>query len=160
MPSAVELWSPNHRTLATWCEEPTLWKRPWCWERLKTKGEGDNRGQGGWMAITDLMDMSLSKLQELVMDREAWRAAVHGITKSRTQLINWTELNWTESPDCQEIPWYPLLKNILSPNLKVKNLWNNSLERITTTWLFRLSVQINCHFYELITKLLPIKSQL
>ena len=43
-------WSWNSNTLATWCEELTLWKRPWCWERLKAGGEGDDRGWDGWMA--------------------------------------------------------------------------------------------------------------
>ena len=43
-------WSWNSNTLATWCEELIHWKRPWCWERLKAGGEGDNRGWDGWIA--------------------------------------------------------------------------------------------------------------
>ena len=48
-----------------------------------------------WLdGITDLMDMSLNELQELVVDREAWRAVIRGVTKSRTRLSDWTELNF------------------------------------------------------------------
>ena len=43
-------WSRSSNTLATWCEELTHWKKPWCWERLKAGGEGDDRGWDGWMA--------------------------------------------------------------------------------------------------------------
>ena len=68
---------------------------------LMLGGIGGRRRRGRqrmrWLdGITDLRDVSLSELRELVMNREAWRAVIHGVTKSRTRLSDWTELNWNK----------------------------------------------------------------
>ena len=82
-------WSWNSNTWATWCESWLIWKDP---------GAGKDWGQEEKGMIEDEMVgwyhplMGLGGLRELVMDREVWRAAIHGVTKSRTRLSDWTEL--------------------------------------------------------------------
>ena len=87
-------WSWKSNTLATWCEELTHLKRPWCWERLKAGGEGDNRGWDGWVASP------IWWTWVWVCSRIWWWTGKPGVLQSRgSQRIghDWAvKLNWTE----------------------------------------------------------------
>ena len=104
-------WSWNSNTLATCCEELIIWKDPDAGRDWGREEKGTTEDEiFGWH---HRLDMSFGKLQKLVMDREAWCAAVHGVAKSRTRLR--TELNWTDSPSAMILE----LKKIKSVTVSV-----------------------------------------
>ena len=101
-----------------------VWRVDSLEKTLMLEGSGGRRSRGRqrmrWLyGIIDSMDVSLSELRELVVDREAWRAVIHRITKSQTRLSDWTELNWTDLRiwDYWYFSWQSYFQLVLHPAL-------------------------------------------
>ena len=116
-------WSWNSNTLAIWCEELTPWKKPWCWERLKAGGEGDNRGWDGWMVSLTLWTWIWAS------SACWWWTGKPGVLQSmESQRVghHWvTELNWTEETKA----WF-------AGNEVEGNSFGSSSDRFNLTLLF------------------------
>jgi len=124
----------------------THWKRLWCWEGLGAGGEGDDRGWDGWMASLTRWTWVWVNSRVLVMDREAWRAAIHGVAKSRTRLSDWSDLKGYQPLERQPSTegWtfklYLILMNINSHKGLVVLHWQCSLRLCKQFFFFFLTL--------------------
>ena len=117
-------WSWNSITLATWCEELTQWKIPWCWEGLRAGGEGDDREWDGWMA-------SPTQWTWVWVDSRSWwwtrrPGMLRFMGSQRVRHDRETELNWTETAIYDTIVVVQLLSCVW--------LWPHGLQNIAVIW--------------------------
>ena len=127
-------WSWHSNTLDTWCKELTHWKRPWCWERLKARGEGDSIGWDGWMA---------SLTQWTWVSRNWGWTGRPGVLQSmglKRVGHDWaTELNWIVLSDLMHVLYHmQCLKQLKSSIL---------CHQFATTWLFVVSLLLYVSVY-------------
>ena len=114
-------WSWTSNTVTTWCEELTHWKRPWCWERLKAGGEGDDRGWGGWMASLAQWTWVWASSQSWWWTKKPWVLQSIGSQRVRYDWV--TELNW------------------------IKTLWYRQKDILVDQWNSIECLEINPHTY-------------
>ena len=152
-PKGNQLWIFIGRTDAeaeapilgpTWCKQPGHWKRPWCWERLRARGEGDNRGWDGWMGIINSVDWVWTNSERL------WRTEKLGMlqsmgSQSHTWFSDWTttRIRYTliYSSTLYEVKWS---RSVVSNSLQPHGLQPTRLLR---PWDFPgKSTGVGCHF--------------
>ena len=126
-------WSWNSNTLATWCEELTPWKRPWCWERLQVGGEGDVRGWEGWMASPTQWTWIW------ISSGSWWCTGRPGVLQSMGSQTVWhnERLNWTEHINVNEFKIFIFSKASQTQSIHyiIPFIWNSKEFKLNLKWL-------------------------